>query len=218
MKSIRLGDRGKQVPVGKILCLGRNYPEHAKEMNAEVPQDPIVFIKPSTALLQSGGTLAFPPFSRVMHHEVEMVVLMGRDGKNIAKDAAYDFVAGYGVGLDMTLRDIQSQAKKNGLPWSVSKGFDSSAPVSVFVEKGRVSSPQNLEITLKVNGQVRQHSNTGRMLFPIDRIIEYISSVFTLEQGDLIFTGTPEGVGPVVSGDVLEAGLEGVGTLTVNIG
>ena len=217
MNSITFRDSNESIPVGKILCLGRNYPEHAKEMNAQLPENPIVFIKPATALVQSGGNVRFPSYSNEMHHEVEMVVLVGKDGKNIPKESADEHIAGYGIGLDMTLRDIQSDAKKRGLPWSVCKGFDSSAPVSLFVEKGAVSNPHILGISLTVNGIVRQRSNTREMLFPVDRIIAYLSSVFTLERGDLIFTGTPEGVGPVSRGDVLNAELESVGSLTVKI-
>lgn len=146
-----------------------------------------------------------------------MVVVIGKAGRNISREQALNHVAGYAVGLDMTLRDLQSEAKKKGLPWSVAKGFDTSAPVSRVVEKEKVPSPQNLDLTLRVNGILRQHSNTRNMIFGIDEIISFISSVFTLEEGDLIFTGTPEGVGEVVSGDQLEAELESVGRLSVGI-
>lgn len=207
----------KKILVGKIFCLGRNYAAHAKEMNTETPEAPIIFLKPSTAILHEGGEVGAPSFSKEVHHEVEMVVLIGREGRNISRERALDFVSGYAVGLDMTLRDIQADAKKRGLPWSVAKGFDTSAPVSKFIEKEKVRKPHNLDISLKINGQLRQHSNTRNMIFTIEEMIEYISSIFTLEAGDLIFTGTPEGVGEVVSGDRLEAELESVGTLHVSM-
>jgi 2-keto-4-pentenoate hydratase/2-oxohepta-3-ene-1,7-dioic acid hydratase in catechol pathway len=152
-----------------------------------------------------------------MHHEVELVVLIGRPGREIPRERAFEHVGGYGVGLDMTLRDVQANAKKKGLPWSVAKGFDTSAPVSSFVRKEDVADPHNLTLVLEVNGTVRQRSNTRNMVFGVDDIISYLSTVFTLEEGDLVFTGTPEGVGPVQSGDVLEATLEDLARCKVEI-
>ncbi len=217
MALIGFQNSSKTISVGKILCIGRNYVAHAKEMNAETPEAPVVFLKPSTSLLHDGGTIIVPPFSKELHHEVEMVVLIGKNGRSITRDKSFDHVAGYAVGLDMTLRDVQADAKKRGLPWTVAKGFDTSAPISRFIEKDRIRDPHNLDIALKVNGIVRQHSNTGNMIFRIETLIEYISSIFTLEIGDLIFTGTPEGVGQVVSGDMLEAELASVGSLKVSV-
>ena len=207
----------KQIPVGKIVCLGRNYAAHAKEMNAETPEAPVLFLKPSTALVHDGGVVIVPPISSDMHHEVEMAVVIGKTGTRIPKDEAMNYVSGYAVGLDMTLRDVQAEAKKKGLPWSVAKGFDTSAPISDVTAKEFVTNPHNLNISLKVNGVVRQESNTRNMVFSIDEMIAFISSIFTLEVGDMIFTGTPEGVGKVESGDQLEAELESVGTLRVGI-
>jgi acylpyruvate hydrolase len=186
-------------------------------MNAKLPSTPVVFLKPSSALLDDGGTVVMPAISRVMHHEVELVVLLGSGGKFISRDHAMDHVAGYAVGLDMTLRDVQAEAKKHGLPWSVAKGFDTSAPVSKFVPRATVPDPSSLDIALAVNGTVRQSSNTRHMLFSLADIIAYLSTVFTLEPGDLIFTGTPEGVGPVARGDTVVAQISSVGTLTVGI-
>ena len=217
MALIKFQNSPKQISVGKILCLGRNYAAHAKEMNAETPDAPVVFLKPSTALLPEGGLITLPPISKELHHEVEMVFLIGKNGKNIARDRAMDFVGGYAVGLDMTLRDVQADAKKKGLPWSTAKGFDTSAPVSKFVEKEQIKDPHNLDISLKVNGAERQRSNTRNMIFRIEDMIAFISTIFTLEVGDLIYTGTPEGVGPVVSGDILEAELATVATLKVSV-
>jgi len=208
---------GNVIGVGKILCLGRNYAEHVREMNSELPEFPIVFLKPSTALIADGGGIKIPSFSNELHYEVELVVLIGRECSSIAPKDAWDHIAGYAVGLDMTLRDIQSEAKKRGLPWSVAKGFDTSAPISTIVEKSAVQNPGQLSISLSVNGKIRQNSNTHKMIFSIDHVVSYLSSIFTLEQGDLIFTGTPEGVGAVVPGDILEAKLESVGTLRVYV-
>jgi 2-keto-4-pentenoate hydratase/2-oxohepta-3-ene-1,7-dioic acid hydratase in catechol pathway len=208
---------GEILPVGKILCLGRNYAEHAREMKADVPASPVVFLKPSTALLRNGEKIQIPPLSRELHYEAEMVVVIGRDGKNIPLEHAMQFVYGYAVGLDMTLRDLQADAKKKGLPWSVAKGFDTSAPVSEIVSKDRIVDPHTLQLTLQVNGTTRQHASTGNMIFRIEQIIAYMSQIFSLERGDLIFTGTPEGVGEAKPGDVLVAELESVGTLTVSV-
>ncbi len=209
---------GERLPVGKILCLGRNYREHAREMKAEVPASPVVFLKPSTALLGNGGIVIIPSLSKQMHYEAEMVVAIGKDGKAIPRDRAMDHVEGYAVGLDMTLRDLQSAAKSNGLPWSISKGFDTSAPVSDIVPKDRVRDPHALQLTLHVNGSTRQQASTREMIFRIEEIIEFVSQIFTLERGDLIFTGTPQGVGDARSGDILTASLESVGSLTVTVG
>jgi 5-carboxymethyl-2-hydroxymuconate isomerase len=217
MKTVNFVGSDKHLRVEKILCLGRNYAEYAKEMKAEIPEQPVAFLKPSTAIIHDGESVIIPSISHEMHHEVEMVVVIGKEGRHIPVSSAMDHVAGYGVGLDMTLRDIQSDAKKKGLPWTVAKGFDTSAPVSSIVERQRISDPHNLNISLKVNGTTRQHSNTRNMIFRVDRIISFLSGIFTLEAGDLIFTGTPEGVGIAVPGDVLEAELESVGIVRVGV-
>lgn len=216
MKSVKFAD-GESLPVGKILCLGRNYPEHIKEMKAEAVLTPVVFIKPSTAIAEDGGSVIIPAFSRDVHHEVELVVVMGRGGRDIPPEKAMEHVAGYAVGLDMTLRDVQAEAKKRGLPWSVAKGFDTSAPISAAVRRELVPDPHSLSIELRVNGTVRQSSNTRHMILHIPGIIAYCSTVFTLETGDLIFTGTPEGVGRVIPGDRIDASIASVGSLTVGV-
>jgi 2-keto-4-pentenoate hydratase/2-oxohepta-3-ene-1,7-dioic acid hydratase in catechol pathway len=209
MNTITLRGHEDALPVGKIFCLGRNYAEHAREMKAAITPTPIVFLKPATALLRNGEAILLPAISRDVHHEVELVVAIGKGGKRISRSAAYSHVLGYGVGLDMTLRDLQEEAKKRGLPWSVAKGFDTSAPVSDFISPGQIGDPHALTIICSVNGSVRQRASTGAMISRIDAIIEYISSIFTIEAGDLIFTGTPEGVGPVKEGDVVQAELLG---------
>ena len=205
--TVHLIGTSEPLEVRKIFCIGRNYAEHAKEMNADIPEAPVFFLKPSTAIIRDGGSIHRPPISNELHHEVEMTILIGRGGKNILRGNALNHVAGYGIGLDMTLRDVQSDAKKKGLPWTLAKGFDTSAPVSDFVPAGEISDPRNLEVKLDVNGITRQHSNTGNFIFNIEELIAYISQFFTFERGDILFTGTPEGVAPAASGDRLEAQL-----------
>jgi len=218
MATLHFKDSGTTLTAGKIICLGRNYIEHAKEMKADVPGEPVLFLKPSTAILADGGTISVPPFSHELHHEVELVALIARGGSKIARSDAMGHIGGYAVGLDMTLRDVQADAKKKGLPWAVSKGFDTSAPLSSFVARDSVPDPHDLRISLAVNGTVKQHSTTRNMIFRLDEVIAYISAIFTLESGDLIFTGTPEGVGPVQPGDTIVADIEAIGTLTAIVG
>jgi acylpyruvate hydrolase len=217
MRTVSFADRRSHLPVGKILCLGQNYAAHAREMHAELPTIPVVFLKPPTALLEPGGVVRLPTISHDVHHEVELVVVIGKTGSRIETSEAMGYVAGYAVGLDMTMRDIQTKAKKHGHPWTIAKGFDTSAPLSEAVTKESVPDPHTLDIFLRVNDSLRQSSNTSKMIFRIPEIIAFLSSVFTLEEGDLIFTGTPEGVGPVSPGDVLEATLQAVGSLTVKV-
>jgi 2-keto-4-pentenoate hydratase/2-oxohepta-3-ene-1,7-dioic acid hydratase in catechol pathway len=208
---------GERIRVGKIMCLGRNYRDHAKEMGAEAPAEPVVFLKPATALLGPGGVVRLPSFSREVHHEVEVVVLLSKGGRDIRPENAMNHVGGFAVGLDLTARDVQGAAKKQGLPWTVSKGFDTSAPVSSFVPMDRVRDPGRLPFTLSVNGVHRQGGNTADMIFSVSAIVSYLSTVFTLEAGDLIFTGTPEGVAAIASGDRLEARLADLVSLSVTV-
>ena len=218
MSDVLFQESGKSFRVGKILCIGRNYSSHAKEMNAEITESPVVFLKPGTAIIHNDEKIVIPRISSDVHHEVELVVVIGQRARHVRRERAYENIEGYAVGLDMTLRDVQAEAKRNGLPWTVAKGFDTSAPLSPFVVPQEVPDPHNLDISLRVNGILRQHSNTRQMLFRVEEMISYISTVFTLEPGDMIFTGTPEGVGQVIPGDILEAVLGSVGTLTVTVG
>jgi acylpyruvate hydrolase len=213
MKTAKLLPGGKEIRINNIFCIGKNYADHAKEMGGDVPKEPIIFLKPTSAVISEGAPIIIPAMSTNIHHEVELTVLIGKGGKHIPQSSAMEHVVGYGVGLDMTMRDRQSEAKKAGNPWAVSKGFDTSAPLSVFIAASSIADPHLLDITLKVNGAVRQHSNTKHMIFRIDVLISYLSSIFTLEEGDIIYTGTPEGVAQVVTGDVLEATIPGVGSL-----
>jgi 2-keto-4-pentenoate hydratase/2-oxohepta-3-ene-1,7-dioic acid hydratase in catechol pathway len=207
VKTVQIKGRGEQISVGKIICIGRNYAEHAREMKSEVPSVPVFFLKPSTAIVRSGGEIVLPAISNDVHHEVELTVLIGKDGSTIPQSTAAGHIAGYGIGLDMTLRDVQEDAKKKGLPWTLAKGFDTSAPVSDFVPAHDVVNAGSFVVHLAVNGSVRQHAGTGDMIFPVDKLIAYVSQFVTLERGDVIFTGTPHGVARVQSGDHLEASL-----------
>jgi acylpyruvate hydrolase len=207
MATAHITGSGETFDVRKIFCIGRNYADHAKEMNAAIPDAPVFFLKPPTAVIGEGEAIHIPSISKELHHEVEMTVLIGRGGKDILRGNALNHVAGYGIGLDMTLRDVQSEAKKKGLPWTLAKGFDTSAPISHFVPAADVTDPNELEVRLDVNGVLRQHSNTNNFIFKIDELIAYISQFFTFERGDIIFTGTPEGVAPASNGDRLEAQL-----------
>lgn len=199
----------------RLFCIGRNYAAHAAEMNSPMPERPMVFLKPSTALVRNGGVVHLPEQSLEVHHEVELVAIIGKKAKRIDAGSALDYIEGYAVGLDMTARDIQAQAKKKGHPWSVAKGFDTFAPLGDFVPKSQIANPQDVAIKLLINGETRQSGNTRDMHFSVNDLVAYCSTIFTLLPGDLIYTGTPEGVGPVKDGDVLEASIQGMPQLTV---
>lgn len=202
-----LFEDGHSVRIHTIFAIGRNYVAHARELDSNVPTTPVVFIKPDTTIIQSGQTIRLPPQSREVHFEVELVALLGKGGRNIDDSAALDCVAGYGVGIDVTARDLQRAAIKDGEPWSIAKGFDGFAPISRFVPAQRVPEPHALTLWLDLNGERRQHGQTADMIFTLQTLIRHLSTVFTLQPGDLIFTGTPHGVGPFEHGDSLEAGL-----------
>ncbi|WP_457753074.1 fumarylacetoacetate hydrolase family protein [Thermococcus sp.] len=206
-----------EVNPSKIICLGRNYAEHAKELGHEVPKEPVIFLKPPSALIGPNQTIILPRKSKEVHHEVELAVIIGKRGKNIPRERAMDHVLGYTILLDITARDLQWEAKRKGLPWTVAKGFDTFAPIGPRIVPKEELDPGDLEIGLKVNGEVRQLSRTGKMIFKIPEIIEYISSIMTLEKGDIIATGTPEGVGPLRHGDTVEAWIGGIGVLKENV-
>lgn len=192
----------------KIVCVGRNYAAHAAEMGAERPTEPILFLKPSTALLAGGGVVTLPRWTSDVHHEVEVVVRMGADAKDIEVSDAHHFVDAWGVGIDLTARDVQTRAKEKGQPWAVAKGFDGSAPVSDLLPVAALEDLASIRFSLSVGKDVRQAGSTSAMLWSVPELVAFASSRFTLEAGDLLFTGTPEGVGPVESGDrlVAEAG------------
>ena len=218
MHFVNMQGEARQIAVGKIVCVARNYAEHAKELGNPVPEQAVLFIKPASSLLAEGGSIVIPSYAQECHHEIELAVIIGRAGKEIPREEALDHVSAYGVALDMTLRDVQSQLKAKGLPWEIAKGFDTSCPLSALVPADRIPDPQQLHLQLTVNGEVRQDGTTAHMLRPVAKLISEASHYFTLEAGDLLLTGTPAGVGPVKSGDRLEAVIEGVGRLSVSVG
>ena len=201
----------------KLICIGQNYARHAAEMNSSVPTEPVVFLKPASSLIGSGDAIVLPRMSANVHHEVELVARIGRRGKDIPESEALAYVSGYAVGLDMTARDLQAKAKHRGHPWSVAKGFDTFAPLGAFAAATLVPDVQNVMLTLTVNGEVRQRGTTADMVFTVAQLIAYCSRVFTLEPGDCLFTGTPEGVGPVQAGDRLACTATGLPALTVTV-
>ena len=202
---------------GKLICVGRNYAAHAAEMKSDVPDEPVLFLKPPTALTGHGSAVVLPPAPRDVHHELELVVVIGRRVKHVPVSEALACVSGYALGLDMTARDLQSEAKERGLPWSVAKGFDTFAPLGTPIPASEVGDPQRLALTLQVNGEVRQTAHTSRMLFTVAELVAYSSTIFTLLPGDLLYTGTPEGVARVEDGDRLEVRAEGFPDLCVRV-
>jgi 2-keto-4-pentenoate hydratase/2-oxohepta-3-ene-1,7-dioic acid hydratase in catechol pathway len=189
----------------KIICIGRNYVDHILELNNQIPTSPVFFLKPDSALLIRNRPFYYPPFSQEIHYEVELILKINKVGKCIPKEFANSYFDEIGIGLDMTARDIQDKAKAKGLPWTLAKGFDFSAPVGKFVPKSRFSDLRNIDFHLNLNGVTVQKGNSGLMIHAFDDIISYISQFMTLRTGDYIFTGTPAGVGPVKIGDKLEA-------------
>ena len=216
--SLSVAGTDARFPVHRIYCIGRNYADHAKEMGA-VPDraQPVFFMKPNDAIVPDGGDVAYPPATSDLHHEVEMIVGLASGGRDIPVDRALEHVFGYGVGLDLTRRDLQATAKAKSLPWDSSKAFDESAPVSALRRAAEIRHPRTARLTLSVNGELRQRADIADMLFTVPEIIHELSRLWTLMPGDLIFTGTPSGVGPVVKGDRLHAEIAGVGTLTVDV-
>jgi 2-keto-4-pentenoate hydratase/2-oxohepta-3-ene-1,7-dioic acid hydratase in catechol pathway len=210
--------RSLSLPIRTLFCIGRNYTEHAKELGNPVPVEPVVFLKPVSAVCFSGRSIVIPAQSNDVHHEVEIVVALSSGGKDIPESRALECVAGYGIGIDVTARDVQEKAKQKGLPWSVAKGFDTFAALSDFVPKSEISDPSRLSFELEINGAVRQKGRCVDMIFSIPAVISYLSSVFTLGRGDLIYTGTPAGVGRLRGGDALTVRLAGAKPGTLELG
>jgi 2-keto-4-pentenoate hydratase/2-oxohepta-3-ene-1,7-dioic acid hydratase in catechol pathway len=204
------------IQFGTIFCIGRNYAEHIKEMKSERTSDPVVFLKPRNSILFDGDTLVLPSSSSNVHHEVELVLLIGSKAENVSKREAHKYIKGYAVGLDITARDIQSEAKQNGLPWTLAKGIRGFAPLGNFVRYNKNHDFSDLNITVSVNDKVRQNGTTSDMIFSPAELIAYLSTQFTLYPGDLIFTGTPEGVSKISGGDHIQASLNnGESTLEI---
>jgi fumarylpyruvate hydrolase len=204
-------------PVRRIWCVGRNYADHAREMGSDPDKEPpFFFAKPADAIVEDGATIPYPPKTANLHHEIELVAAIGRGGRDIAAAAALEHVFGYGVGVDLTRRDLQNDAKKIGRPWEMGKAFDRSAPCSALRPAAEVT-PDHGAISIRVNGEVRQSSDISRMTWSVAEVIATLSSFVELAPGDLIFTGTPEGVGPLKPGDVVDGEVEGVGALRFSI-
>jgi len=217
MKTAQLRGNQGGIPIGKILCIGRNYADHIRELGNETPERPIIFMKPASCVIGEGEQIVIPSYSQDCHHEAELALLIGTGGKDIPPGEAMEHVAGFGVAIDLTLRDVQAEQKKKGLPWEIAKGFDTACPLSPFVPAASVTRPEELRIQLWVNGAPRQDGSTALMIHPMPELISYLSSIFTLEPGDLILTGTPAGVGPIKSGDLVVAEISQVGKLSVTV-
>lgn len=194
----------------KIICIGRNYAEHAKELNNAIPTEPVFFMKPDTALLKDGEPFYYPDFTKDLHHEIEIVIKINKVGKHIEPEFAHKYYEEIGLGIDFTARDLQTIAKEKGLPWEKAKAFDGSAPLGKFVNKSTLGNLADINFELKINGQSRQVGSTKDLLFSFDHIISYVSKFVTLKVGDLIYTGTPSGVGAVNIGDKLLGYINGV--------
>jgi 5-carboxymethyl-2-hydroxymuconate isomerase len=217
MKTTKIKNSNIELPIGKIVCVGRNYVEHIQELGNDIPEKPVLFLKPPSAVIYSGEKIIYPSISQDMHHEVELVLLIGNTIKNADLQSAENSIIAYGVGLDMTLRDVQNELKKKGHPWTLAKCFDTSAVISDFVMKSDFQLSLDDEIYLKVNNEFRQKDKLEKMIFKPAELVQYVSSVMTIEKGDLIFTGTPKGVSKVNRGDKLEAGLKDIISLHCSV-
>ena len=203
--------------VGKIVCVGQNYRLHIEEMQSKVSKEPILFLKPSTALLKEGENIILPALSKEIHYETELALLVGRKMKDISRAEWRNYIIGAGIALDLTMRDWQKKAKLKGHPWAIAKGFDGSCPISSFINLDRDQNIQSLQIQLYLNGELRQDGNTSEMIHPVDELLAYISKIFTLEKGDIVLTGTPAGVGQIKSGDRLRAVISGIGSMEFTV-
>jgi fumarylpyruvate hydrolase len=219
--SVPVVGRAERFPVHRIYCVGRNYEEHAKEMGFTGREPPFFFLKPADAALAVNtgetGTMAYPSLTNNLHHEIELVAAIGTGGKNIKAADAHKHIYGYAVGLDMTRRDLQGERKKQGRPWCIGKAFEQSAPIGPITPAAQAGDVAHAEIYLQVNGKDRQRSNVSKLIWNIGETIEHLSAAWELQPGDLIFTGTPEGVAAVVAGDTLVGGVAGLGTLSVKV-
>jgi fumarylpyruvate hydrolase len=205
-------------PVHRIYCVGRNYADHAREMGANPAREPpFFFAKPPDAVIASGATIAYPRATENLHHEIELVVAIGREGAELARDAALECVYGYAVGIDLTRRDLQLAARDAGRPWDAGKGFDQSAPITAIRRATEIGHPTSGAIWLEVNDQVRQKADIAELIWPVPDIVVHLSRFFVLKPGDLVFTGTPAGVGALKRGDRLSGGVTGVGQIALHI-
>jgi len=218
MPFVQISGSSESVRVNTVFCIGRNYAEHAKELNNPIPKKPMVFLKPNSSLELPNGKVELPAESNDVHHEVELVLLIGKKGSKLSVDEAWSYVSAIGIGIDFTARDLQQKAKEKGHPWTLSKGFDTFGPVSEFISSNEFNASTIFELELQINNETRQHGFTSDMIFSISELVSYVSGFSTLQEGDLIFTGTPEGVSKVNSGDKLRAILnKGVVNLELSI-
>lgn len=227
MGEIKFKNSNEILKVQNVYCVGKNYIDHIKELDlpeikSEIPKEPIIFLKPNTSVISNSREIIVPKLkgtsiSEDLQNEVELVVVIGNDGYKIDESEAYKYIAGYAAGIDFTLRDLQSEFKKKGLPWTLSKGFLGSAPITSVVNANEIDNAENLNISLKINGELKQNANTSQMIFKIGYVIHYISSIFGLRKGDLIFTGTPAGVTKLNSGDLIVAEIEKIGKLEIKV-
>jgi len=216
MKKIKI-QNNKEYPIGKIVCVGINYKKHGEELWNEIPEYPLIFLKPLTSVIFSGDNVIHPNFSNNMHYEAELLLLIGKTIKNATPEQAEEAIIAYGAGLDMTLRDIQEQQKSKGFPWTISKGFDTSAVLSEFISKEDYKLTLKEKIQLSLNGEIKQNSDLSYLLHKPIPLTAYLSNYMTLEEGDIIFTGTPEGVGKVVKGDKIVVSIENIALLETEI-
>ena len=215
--SVEVAGRPERFPVHRIYCVGRNYAAHAREMGHDDREPPFFFIKPADAILASGRELRYPPATEDLHHEMELVVALKSGGENIPIDGAREHIFGYAPGLDMTRRDLQGEAKEKGRPWEVAKTFEAAAPCGAVKPVEETGHPESASIWLTVNGETRQNGNISDLIWNIPEVISHLSGLFTLRAGDLIYTGTPAGVGAVQPGDALRGGIDGVGEIEINV-
>lgn len=220
--SVPVAGTKDRFPVHRIYCVGRNYEDHAKEMGFTGREPPFFFLKPADAIVavEAGGnaSMPYPSLTNNLHHEIELVVAIGKGGKNIQAADAHQHIFGYAVGLDMTRRDLQGEMKKQGRPWCIGKAFDHSAPIGPITPAAQAGDVNHAEIYLQVSGQERQRSNVSKLIWNIAETIEHLSAAWELQPGDLIYTGTPEGVGAVVAGDRIEGHVAGVAGIALNVG
>ena len=216
--SVAIAGSDRRFPVRRIFCVGRNYAAHAREMGNDERDPPFFFTKPADAVVDSGSTIPYPPLTKDLHHEIELVVAIGKAGFRLAPEAALSHVWGYGVGIDLTRRDLQDVAKKAARPWDWAKGFDRSAPCGPLVPAEKVGHPTSGRIWLAVNGAVKQDGDLDELIWPVADIVAICSQAMELQPGDLIFSGTPAGVGPLSATDKVTGGVDGIGTVEVTIG
>jgi fumarylpyruvate hydrolase len=217
--AVAVAGSSEQFPVHRIYCIGQNYAAHAREMGSDPErQDPVWFMKPADSVVPDGSTVDYPPRTNNLHHEIELVVALQKGGRNIRADSARELIYGYAVGLDLTRRDIQEALRKSSKPWDPAKSFEQAAPISAIHPVSDIGHPDSGRIWLNVNGKLRQEGDIADLIWSIPEALAELSTLFTLAPGDLLFTGTPSGVGPLVTGDKLSGGVEGVGELNITIG